>query len=296
MAATPGEGAAGAAECIELVDEDDGRRLGARLLEEVAYAGSAHADEHLHELRTADREERHAGLAGHGLRQQRLARAGRPDQQHALGHAAAETAVFLRVLQEVDDFLELGLGLVDAGDVGERHLGVGLHIDLGLALADGHETAAETLLLRDLAEHEHPQSEEHHDRQNPGQDIAQQDAEAAFGGAPVGDAILLQFAGNVRIDARGHELGGFAGFGALDGAVDVLIGDDDVIDLAVLEVGLELAVGDRLDLLVLLPKRLQQQDPQHGRQRIPEVVLDLLIHASSLAMSGAAGDPATPVI
>src|SRR5262249_58022414 len=54
VAAAVGESAACPAERIELVDEDDGRRLGARLLEEVTYASGADADEHLDELPAAD--------------------------------------------------------------------------------------------------------------------------------------------------------------------------------------------------------------------------------------------------
>jgi hypothetical protein len=61
----------------------------AGLLEQVAHPRRADADEHLDELAAGDREERHPGLAGHGLGQQRLAGAGRADQQHALGHARA---------------------------------------------------------------------------------------------------------------------------------------------------------------------------------------------------------------
>ena len=55
-----------------------------RLLEQVAHARRADADEHLDEVRAADREERHAGLARDGAREQRLAGAGRPDEQDAL--------------------------------------------------------------------------------------------------------------------------------------------------------------------------------------------------------------------
>ena len=51
--------------------------LPARLLEQIAHARRADADEHLDELRAADREERHAGLAGDRAREQRLAGAGR---------------------------------------------------------------------------------------------------------------------------------------------------------------------------------------------------------------------------
>ena len=91
------------AERVELVDEDDAGRLGVRLREQVAHARRADADEHLHELGAAEAEERHLRFAGDGARQQRLAGAGRPDEQHALRNAAADARVLLRRLQELDD-------------------------------------------------------------------------------------------------------------------------------------------------------------------------------------------------
>src|SRR5690348_10284219 len=105
--ATEWPGAARAAERVELVDEDDRRRLAARLLEEIAYPRRAHADEHLDELRARDGEESDTGFARHRAREERLAGAGRPDEQDALRDARAEAAVFLRVLQEFDDLLQL---------------------------------------------------------------------------------------------------------------------------------------------------------------------------------------------
>jgi hypothetical protein len=44
-------GAAVAADGVDLVDEDDGGRLGLGLLEEVAHAAGADAHEHLDEVR-----------------------------------------------------------------------------------------------------------------------------------------------------------------------------------------------------------------------------------------------------
>ena len=92
------------------------------LLEHVAHAARADADEHFHEVRTADAEERHVRLAGDGLGEQRLAGAGRADHQHALRNAAAELLEFLRVLEELDEFPDLFLGLLDAGHVLEGDL------------------------------------------------------------------------------------------------------------------------------------------------------------------------------
>ena len=117
-------GAALAADRVDLVDEDDARRVALGLVEQVADAAGADADEHLDELGAGDAEERDAGLAGDRAGHQRLAGAGRSDEQHAARDARAERVELLRVLEELDDFLELGLGLVDAGHVGERHDGL----------------------------------------------------------------------------------------------------------------------------------------------------------------------------
>ena len=65
---------------VDLVHKDDAGRILLGLLEEVAHAAGADADEHLHKVRTRDGEERYPGLTGNGPRQQRLARTGRSDQ------------------------------------------------------------------------------------------------------------------------------------------------------------------------------------------------------------------------
>ena len=65
--------AAGAADRVELVDEDDRRRRRLGLGEQVAHAARADADDRLDELRRRDREERHRRLAGDRPREQRLA-------------------------------------------------------------------------------------------------------------------------------------------------------------------------------------------------------------------------------
>ena len=57
-------GAAMAADRIDFVDEDDAGRVLLRLFEHVAHAAGADADEHLHEIRARNGEERHVRLAG----------------------------------------------------------------------------------------------------------------------------------------------------------------------------------------------------------------------------------------
>ena len=107
-------GAAVAADGVDLVHEDDAGRVLLGLLEQVTHARGAHAHEHLDEVRAGDREERHAGLAGDGAREQRLAGARRAVEQHALRDARAERLELLRVLEELLDLVELLDRLVDA--------------------------------------------------------------------------------------------------------------------------------------------------------------------------------------
>ncbi len=151
-----------AADGVDLVDEDDaGARL-LRLLEQVAYAGGADADEHLDEVGAGDREERHARLARGRAREQRLTGAGRAVEQDALRDARAERLELLRVLEELLDLLKLLDRLVRAGDVLVRDLRrVGGH-PLGAALAEAHHLRAAAL---HLVHEEDPEADQEHERQ-----------------------------------------------------------------------------------------------------------------------------------
>ena len=100
-------GAAVPADGIDLVDEDDAGRVLLGLLEHVAHARCADADEHLDEVGAGDGEEGHIGLAGNGACDQRLAGAGRADQQRAARNTAAEPLELLRIAQELDDLLQV---------------------------------------------------------------------------------------------------------------------------------------------------------------------------------------------
>ncbi len=115
----PVEAGAGAAHAdrVQLVDEHDRRSVLARLLEEPANSGRAEPGEHLDECGGALRVERGAAGVGDRLREQRLPRPGRTVEQDSLRDAGAERAEALRVLEEVDDLLQLGRRLVHARDV-----------------------------------------------------------------------------------------------------------------------------------------------------------------------------------
>src|SRR5262249_46159529 len=80
----------------------------------------AAAGDHLDEVRSAREEERHLGFAGNRAREERLAGAGRSDQQHTLRNPSADRREALRLAQEVDDLFHFFLRFVDAGHVFER--------------------------------------------------------------------------------------------------------------------------------------------------------------------------------
>ena len=107
---------------VDLVDEDDRRRPLLGLAEEIADAARADADEHLDEVRSRDREERHIGFPRDRAREQRLARAGRSEEQHALGDTCADGLEAARRSQERGDLAKLLDRLLGAGDVRERRL------------------------------------------------------------------------------------------------------------------------------------------------------------------------------
>src|SRR5262249_21085653 len=109
------------ADRIDFVDEDDARSILLRLLEHVAYARGADANEHFDEIGTGDREERNIGFARNGACYQRLAGTGRADQQHAARNASAKSLEFAGIAQEFDDLLEVLLGFIDTGNILERN-------------------------------------------------------------------------------------------------------------------------------------------------------------------------------
>ena len=159
---------AGTAHGVYLVDEDDARRLRLGLLEQVAHTAGTHADEHLDEVGARHREERHAGLAGHGLGQQRLARSRRTYEQGALGNLAAQLGVFLRVLQEVHNLLHLLLGTGLSGHVLERDAQVAallVHLGLRLAYAEDAAAAHAGTAAAHAPHEQHPQAEDEHEGQ-----------------------------------------------------------------------------------------------------------------------------------
>ena len=207
------------------------------LLEQVAHARGADADEHLDEVGAGDREERHAGLARDRARQQRLAGARRAVEQHALGNPRAQRLELLGVLEELLDLVQLLDGLVDPGDVAEGDLRRVHRHPLGARLAEGHDLRAAALHLVD---DEQPEEQEDHERQDVGER-----------GQPAAAALRLDVDRDVLRPERVDEvLLGVVRVGglvlsavALELDVDrvVLRVERDVLDLALVDLGEELA-------------------------------------------------------
>src|SRR5262249_789032 len=122
-------------------------------------------DERLDELRARHREERRVRLAGRRLGEQRLARARRADEQHALGRARADVVVLGRVLEVVADLAQLGDRLAAARGVVEAEARGALLLALARAarpLGEGRE-ARRAAVLADARE-EREQADEQQDR------------------------------------------------------------------------------------------------------------------------------------
>jgi hypothetical protein len=192
-------GAAVPTDGVDLVDEDDAGRVLLALLEEIAHAAGADADEHLDEVGARDAEEGHARLARDGAREQRLAGAGRADAQDALRDAAAEALELLRIFEEGDDLFDLVFGLVDAGHVGERHLVLRLVQQARARLAEAHRLAAAGLQLpHEEVKHQH--QEDHRQQRHQG---GHPDRVALFFEVTNGDVVVDEVFGD-RI-ARGAQ-------------------------------------------------------------------------------------------
>ena len=182
-------GAALPADRVDLVDEDDARAVALGLLEQVAHAAGADADEHLDELGAGDGEERHARLAGDRPGEERLAGARRADQQHAARDAGAERVELLGVLQELDDLGQLLLRLFDAGHVGEGDHRLGAEEHPGPALAEAHGLVVGAL---GLAHHEEEERADQEDRQQRGDEEGQDAPGRALLHRLVGDGAVRQ--------------------------------------------------------------------------------------------------------
>ena len=127
---------------IYLVNEDDGRCFLFGLTEEVTDTAGTDSDKHLHEVRTAHREERHTGFAGNRFGEQGLTRTRRTYEQRAFRNLRTYLRVFLGVFEKLHYLLHLLLGAVQTGYIFEGHFVLFLVVEqLSLRFAHTEDTA-----------------------------------------------------------------------------------------------------------------------------------------------------------
>ncbi len=189
-----------AADGVDFIDEHEAGGGFFALLEHVANARGADADEHFHEVRAADREKRNIRLAGDGSGEERLAGARRADHEDAFRDAAAEFLEFLRVFEELDEFLDLVLRLLDTGHVLEGDAVFILREHAGLRLAEVQRALARHFDLR--AEEEVEDDQKENDRQEADQGRGE---EVGFRADGRGDARFAEGLLNFRAVELGED-------------------------------------------------------------------------------------------
>src|SRR6185436_988946 len=146
---------------IDFIDEDDARGVFLALFEQVAHAGRTNADKHFHEIGTADGEKWNVGFAGNRSCQQRFSGARRSNQKHTLGNAPAQFLEFLRLLQKVDDFLELFLRFFNTCNILESNYLLMCRQQAGAAFSEGKGFVSTAL---HLTHEENPEADNEEER------------------------------------------------------------------------------------------------------------------------------------
>ena len=187
------------AHSVNLVDEHDARRVFLGLLEHVAHAACADADEHFDKVRARDGKERNPRLTRNGARQERLTRTGRANQQSAFRNLATKTREFLRIAQEFHNLLKLFLGLINPGHIVKGHAAILFGQELGLGFAKAHRPAFAAALH---PVHEENPDADQHDKGQPQRQQAHK-ARRLLRFSPHLDALVDQPFGQLGV-IRGH--------------------------------------------------------------------------------------------
>ncbi|KAH3676846.1 hypothetical protein OGATHE_001336 [Ogataea polymorpha] len=126
---------------VELIDENNSWGSSTSFAEQFPDSLGTHTNIQLVELGSRHEKERHTSLAGSGPRKQRLTGTRGAGQQNTLWKLSTESGKLRRILQKLNDFLELGSGLVNTTHIGKLHG----------RLADLHALVLDTRALDDRA-------------------------------------------------------------------------------------------------------------------------------------------------
>ena len=171
-------------------------------------------------------------------------------------------------MQIIDDLRETLLGLVLACHIAEVDTGRGLHIDLGVALTEGHSVLA-ARLLHELLAHITAKRQEQQQRHNGRQEEAQQRRHRLLYIAAERRAGGIQALRQARIvhDARAVD-----GLTALFRVIDLIVVDLDLFNLLRLDLAHERTVVDLLDAAAVQQRRYEQIE-QRNDQKHDAVVI-----------------------
>src|SRR5271163_5118419 len=252
-----------AADRINFVNEDDARRVLLALFEQIAHPARTYADEHLNEIGTRNRKERYVRFARNRPRQQSLAGSRRAHEQHALRNASTKLLEFLRVLQEINNFVQLFFRLINSRHVLERRLLLLRRQQTSAGFAEAERLVSTRLHLL------------HHE--NPEQNQQQQRAKIHQKRQPVGvlhflvvieNVVVLQRLGDVWYRGVGHrhaaEFSAFAVLALQFGAVRRKV-NRHVLNAVVLHLRQEIRVIGFVVVRGLPPGR--GHPPQDHRQQ-----------------------------
>src|SRR5262249_50482058 len=196
-------------------------------------------------------------------REQRPARSRRAHQEPPLGNAPAELLELLRLLEELDDLLQLLFRFVDAGDVLERDLLLRARRQLRLALAERQRLVAAALHLP----HEEDPERDDQDERSPRVENRRPRADGRFLGRD-DDAALDQLVDEAVV-LRGHiDLEVVV---RLVVAADVVAGDGDARHAPGVDPLHELGEARRplvrLELRREIPDQHAEDDQRHPEQK-----------------------------
>jgi hypothetical protein len=149
---------------IKFVNKYDTGRMLLSLFEQITHPGCSYSDEHFNKIASADRKERYFGLTGHGTSQERFPCPRRANQEHSFGDASAKIFVLLRVLEEINNLLQLELCFVATGYVFKFDTGIGIGNETGAALPDRKDGSASWIKS---TREEGPNRDHENNRQNP---------------------------------------------------------------------------------------------------------------------------------
>ena len=250
---------------VDFIYKDDARGVFLALFEQVANPRCADTDEHFHEIRSADREKRDVGFAGDCPCQKRFSGSRGANQQDAFGNASAKLLEFLWLFQEIDDFLQLLLGLFYTRNIFKCDLLLMRRQQPRPAFAERKRLVAAAL---HLAHEENPESDDE-EKWSPGNQRRQPRALAWLLACDL-DLFVAKQVDEFRIIHRYDSLEAVAR-GKL--ASDIRLGNDHFLDISTLDFLKELAKWENpvprrrclLHDLVKQDGRQQQRDPEQNR-------------------------------